>query len=237
MHTTPSHPRQDNSRTAARYRIGPLLRRTAVACVLTVAPLAAVSFAATGCSAVGSYTEVVQAASAPVVLEGVARGATASGPSKVLQGDSFYDEPLVLKEADVERLRLVLGSRSSYASFTEEKKCGGFHADFSAQWSDGERSYLTLICFGCDEFKVYGPDISDRYDMTGLASKQLEEILVGYRRHSVKPAVDPAAATSAAVTSAAVTSAAVTSAAVTSAAVTSAAVTSAAVTSAAPVAP
>ena len=139
-----------------------------------------------GCTSVGVYTRTVQAATELVVHRGLPRAdgvapATATPPAAndtiTLQGYAFEGAAITISPPDVERLRVVLGARSSYASFTENKKCGGFHPDYALQWSDDERRYLTLICFGCDEFKLFGPEVAERYDMAPGVSAQLRTLL------------------------------------------------------------
>ena len=75
-----------------------------------------------------------------------------------LSGFPFYREPLAIKDEDVKTLRGLLGDRSTYQSYTGEKKCGGFHPDYAVEWSTEGKVYRCLICFGCSEARFDGPN-------------------------------------------------------------------------------
>src|SRR5262245_61463170 len=77
----------------------------------------------------------------------------------------FYPEPLDLSSDDAGQLKALLGDPEAFSPFTAEKKCGGFHPDYCVEWSADGRVHRCLICLGCDEVKVYGPDSGVRCDM------------------------------------------------------------------------
>ncbi len=105
-----------------------------------------------------------------------------------LHGHPFYKETLPLKLDDSKRLTDILGSAGTYKRFSGEKKCGGFHPDFVVEWHVGEDRFRVLICFGCREVKLYGPQIESRYDLDQVASNELKKILHGYRKN--RPAAE-----------------------------------------------
>ncbi len=74
-----------------------------------------------------------------------------------LSGFPFYRDPLNLKDEDIRTLRGLLGDRSTYKSYSGEKKCGGFHPDYAVEWSSDGKVYHCLICFGCTEARFDGP--------------------------------------------------------------------------------
>jgi hypothetical protein len=82
-----------------------------------------------------------------------------------LSGFPFYREPLGLKDEDVGTLRRLLGDRSTYQSYSGEKKCGGFHPDYAVEWSSEGKVYRCLICFGCSEARFDGPQGQTSYDL------------------------------------------------------------------------
>jgi hypothetical protein len=70
-----------------------------------------------------------------------------------------------------------------------EKKCGGFHPDYAVEWSVGRDRYRALICFGCEEVKLFGPALESRNDLDRTAYKRLEELLKPYQKN--RPAFAP----------------------------------------------
>jgi len=72
---------------------------------------------------------------------------------------------------EAEELEALLADEKSFRQWRGEKKCGGFHPDYLAEWRSAEATYRFLICFGCQEVKVYGPNRSLRCDIRdGCAS-------------------------------------------------------------------
>lgn len=104
-----------------------------------------------------------------------------SKPVKELNGYPFYKEPLELRAEDAKRLTEILGDPATFKSWGGEKKCGGFHPDYAAEWQRGDAHYRALICFGCDEVKLFGPDIESRHDLSEGAPEKLESLLGSYR--------------------------------------------------------
>ena len=100
-----------------------------------------------------------------------------------LHGFPFYRVPLEISAEDAGKLKSLLESESSFLQWCGEKKCGGFHPDYCAEFHAGSAVYRALICFGCSETKVYGPDKSLRCDIQKEAEKQLEEVLKKYRKN------------------------------------------------------
>jgi hypothetical protein len=94
----------------------------------------------------------------------------------------FYPVPLDVTPSDREALRGLLGEAGSFRPWRGEKKCGGFHPDYLAEWRAGDARYEFLICFGCKEVKVY-PGDGSRFDLTGEAATGLKAILEKYRKN------------------------------------------------------
>ncbi len=100
-----------------------------------------------------------------------------------LHGCSFYRDHLKLSAYDQQRLKSLLGSEASFAKWSGEKRCGGFHPDYCVQMSVGRAAYRFLICFGCHEVKVYGPKHSLRCDIQRDAYVLLEKLLKKHRKN------------------------------------------------------
>jgi hypothetical protein len=97
--------------------------------------------------------------------------------------DAWLFETLALKSGDEEKLKAVLGDAGFYERFGGEKSCGGFHPDYAIVWSVEGNQYLCLMCFGCGEFRLYGPAGESYYDIAGEAQERLKILLASYRRN------------------------------------------------------
>jgi hypothetical protein len=100
-----------------------------------------------------------------------------------LDGFLFYGTPVDVPAADAAVLKDLLGTERSFLAWRGEKKCGGFHPDYLAEWRAGADSYRVQICFGCGEVKVHGPASSLRCDMQNESRQRLEGLLKKYRTH------------------------------------------------------
>jgi hypothetical protein len=106
-----------------------------------------------------------------------------SKPTVDLHGFPFYRELLELKPGDVERLKALLGDPATFRPYSGEKKCGGFHPDYAVEWSAGDTVYRSLICFGCFEAKLYGPEGGTTYDVGRDVQDRFEALLQPYRKN------------------------------------------------------
>ncbi len=75
----------------------------------------------------------------------------------MIQGFPFYEQPLSIAATDVEELRRLSAAADSFAPYGGPKDCGGYHPDYCLSWKDGANTYELLICFNCQEMKIYGP--------------------------------------------------------------------------------
>jgi hypothetical protein len=156
--------------------------------------LVAVITAALGCggSSPKTFTSAISSAEKTSLYEGLPHqgfesekleAERRSKPVVELHGYPFYKEPLELRAEDAKRLTEILGDPATFKPFEGEKKCGGFHPDYAAEWQRSDGQYRALICFGCDEVKLFGPDIESRHDLSEGAPSKLESLLGGYRKN------------------------------------------------------
>jgi hypothetical protein len=127
------------------------------------------------------------------LYEGLPHEASESGQQELktkktvrLHGYPFYAEPLALKESDGKRLTDLVTEASSFAPYRGPKKCGGFHPDYCVEWRVGDEVYRCLVCFGCQEVKLYGPKADLYCDVSQPAYAKLGELLRPYRKQRPK---------------------------------------------------
>jgi hypothetical protein len=107
-----------------------------------------------------------------------------------LHGFPFYRETLDVMADDQKALKKLLGDEASFKQWVGEKKCGGFHPDYLVECRAGDKDYRFLICFGCREVMVFGPERSLRCDMVEGTSKQFEAVLKKYQKNRPTPRED-----------------------------------------------
>lgn len=101
-----------------------------------------------------------------------------SKPTIRVHESDFYDAIVSISADDDAALRRVFEEKGTFREWSGHKLCGGFHADWLLEWkaSDGTGCEM-LLCFGCDEAKVWGPNGMSHYDLSSSASEALEVIL------------------------------------------------------------
>jgi hypothetical protein len=102
----------------------------------------------------------------------------------------FYREPLELHERDASVITDVLGDRGSYDLKMPGimKACGGFHPDYAVEWTSGGDVYHGLVCLGCHEILIHGPQGQQHFDIKdGLQGvepyQRLKRVLAEYRKN------------------------------------------------------
>ncbi len=117
-----------------------------------------------GCSGPHPETTTLEQADR-LVLRGLPHQMYEPGPRGGEEGEAVGDSARIsvlsrdprAETRRRERLKTLLSDPGSYAAYSGEKKCGGFHPDHAVEWTAGGRTYQVLICFGCFEAKIYGP--------------------------------------------------------------------------------
>jgi hypothetical protein len=145
-----------------------------------------------GCSGPRTETTTLKQADRLVLYEGLPHpmyerqaleAEKKAKPTVTLHQFPFYRDPLELKAGDGQRLKALLGDPGSFAVYSGEKRCGGFHPDYAVEWSADGQTHQALICFGCWEIKVYGPKGEAIYDIRPEARDQLKGLLEPYRKN------------------------------------------------------
>jgi hypothetical protein len=102
-------------------------------------------------------------------------------------GHPFYKDLLELSGDDAKEVSDILGDPGTYKPFSGEKKCGGFHPDYAAEWQVGADRYWALICFGCYEVKLLGPGFNSRLDLNQVAYERRRQVLKAHQKNRPAP--------------------------------------------------
>lgn len=101
-------------------------------------------------------------------------------------GFAFYAGPLPLKDGDAKSLLALAGNEKSFQPWAGVKKCGGFHPDYLVEFTAGKDVVRMLVCFGCLEVKLHGPNSEVYVDMSDDGLHGLEKVLKPYRENRPK---------------------------------------------------
>ncbi len=114
----------------------------------------------------------------------------ASKPWVDRDGYLFYPAPLPLTPEQTAAIRALLADPATFEPFKGEKKCGGFHPDYLAEFAGPKGTVCAHVCFGCGEVKWFGTAGVARYDMAGGTRGQLTALLTPLRVNRPKPTDD-----------------------------------------------
>ncbi|MGC4014883.1 MAG: hypothetical protein QM755_10275 [Luteolibacter sp.] len=71
----------------------------------------------------------------------------------------------------------TLANPENLGEFSGEKRCGGFHPDYTICWESPYGPFQALLCFGCHEVLFAGGGLPLRYDMAPWTVHCLKEEL------------------------------------------------------------
>ena len=97
-----------------------------------------------------------------------------------LHGFYFYPAQQTVKLDDARSLQALFVQTDAFVPYRGPKACGGFHPDYALEWTAEEGTYQMLICFGCHEVKVFGPNSAVYCDIPSNTYQALKTLLSGY---------------------------------------------------------
>jgi len=92
----------------------------------------------------------------------------------------FFEEPLDIPRDHIEKVLALYGEPKSHQAWGPKEKCDGFHPDYVVVWSSGGTRRVLQLCYGCHEWKFFGPggmlltDISEKAYFGPLTRKWLK---------------------------------------------------------------
>ncbi len=75
-----------------------------------------------------------------------------------VHGFKFEAEPAEFPQSTAEEVLDLYRDLDSHQAWGPKTKCAGFHPDWVLLWNQGERLRALQICYGCHEWKFFGPD-------------------------------------------------------------------------------
>ncbi len=84
------------------------------------------------------------------------------------EGFKFHAEPASFPAGTAEKVLTIYKRSASHEALAEKTTCAGFHPDYALVWTKGGKQRVLQICYGCHEWKYFGPggkvytDIEDK---------------------------------------------------------------------------
>lgn len=102
-------------------------------------------------------------------------------------GFPFYDAAARPGEAEEKTLTALCGNPATFSRWEGEKACGGFHPDWCLEWPGDGGVHRLLICFGCGEGRLFGPERELRVELSRGTKGKLFDLLKPFRKHRPVP--------------------------------------------------
>lgn len=69
----------------------------------------------------------------------------------------FFEEPVDVPREDIDNVLNLYSQSDSHQAWGPKTKCAGFHPDYVIVWTDGGTRRALQLCYGCHEWKFFGP--------------------------------------------------------------------------------
>ncbi len=93
----------------------------------------------------------------------------------------FFEEPVDVPREDIDKVLALYAESDSHQAWGPKTKCAGFHPDYAIVWTDGGTRRVLQLCYGCHEWKFFGPggmlltDISEKAYFGPLTRRWLKK--------------------------------------------------------------
>ncbi|WP_035609591.1 hypothetical protein [Haloferula sp. BvORR071] len=104
----------------------------------------------------------------PVADKGAYERQVKRGGWVEFQGFKFFAQPYDAKPGTAEKVLDIYKLSASHEAQAIKTTCAGFHPDYALVWSKNGKQRVLQICYGCHEWKYFGPggkvhtDIEDK---------------------------------------------------------------------------
>lgn len=79
-------------------------------------------------------------------------------PYRMFEGFAFHQKPEAVSDRLVRDVIALYRNPDSHQVLSAPKTtCAGFHPDYALVWSDADGQRVLQICYGCHEWKYFGP--------------------------------------------------------------------------------
>lgn len=73
------------------------------------------------------------------------------------QGFKFHKEPAAFPDGTAAKVLDLYRKTDSHQALAHKTTCAGFHPDYALVWTHGGERRVLQICYGCHEWKYFGP--------------------------------------------------------------------------------
>ena len=73
------------------------------------------------------------------------------------EGFKFFAEPVAVPKETVAKVLGIYRRSASHEALATKTTCAGFHPDWALVWTAGGKRRVIQICYGCHEWKYFGP--------------------------------------------------------------------------------
>jgi len=69
----------------------------------------------------------------------------------------FFEEPLEVPRSTIDSVLALYDDPDAHQAWGPKSTCPGFHPDYAIVWSSGGVRRVLQLCYGCHEWKFFGP--------------------------------------------------------------------------------
>ena len=69
----------------------------------------------------------------------------------------FFEAPIDIPREHIGKVLALYSDPNSHQAWGPKTTCDGFHPDYALVWSSGGKRRVLQLCYGCHEWKFFGP--------------------------------------------------------------------------------